>query len=63
LTPPLYPGSIFVGLIRVILLSKNQKEALNQYVDKYILIDGAPKRIWNWKKVSALRKALFDLDQ
>jgi hypothetical protein len=36
-TPRTYPGNIFVGLVRVILLSRNQKETLNQYVDKYIL--------------------------
>jgi hypothetical protein len=38
-SPPLYPGTLFVGLVRVILLSRNQKETLNQYVDKNILIE------------------------
>jgi len=35
----LYPGTLFVGLVRVILLSRNQKETLNEYVDKNILIE------------------------
>jgi hypothetical protein len=37
LTPLLYPGIIFIGLVRVILLFRTQKETLNKYVDKYIL--------------------------